>query len=234
MHVWMTLIFAASLPTFLQAKPTDAFNWHQASDYEGNRLLCEELHQQWRWINGHWPEINRQSRPAFKDTFDRQLATRRYQKSLQQEWLLWAKYGERLSTQQLQTEINRVFTTTRDPQKLQQLVDWFGGDGRSFAECLIRPELVRQAFARRYEHDPSIHQATINLAKQEWQTVLQQGVYQGQHAMAGHVVYSTSDDVLAEPGIILSADEWQSKLNALNKAPSLECSNHTTSSVSCC
>src|SRR6266478_1808630 len=62
-----------------------------------------------------------------------------------------------ITANQLQAEMNRMATHTKQPEVLQELFEALGNDPFVIAECLARPALAERLLTTWYAYDQEIH-----------------------------------------------------------------------------
>src|SRR5947199_6644907 len=74
-----------------------------------------------------------------------------------------------IMAEQLQAEMDRMATHTKQPEVLRELFEALGNDSFVIAECLARPALAERLLTNWYAHDQRIHGELKQRAEAELQ-----------------------------------------------------------------
>ena len=123
-----------------------------------DRVACQTTIEEIRWAHRIWPEENKQPKPALFEILSQDQIRAKVENSLRMEAALEGIYGIVITDAMLQAEINRMAESTKAPERLQELFNALRNDPTAIAECLARPELVRQNLYNNYVWDSLHHQ----------------------------------------------------------------------------
>ena len=128
------------------------------------RQSIEQFKQQRRdtWSRHQNPQFERRAVDAavpvqsVRARLDREQAIRN---------LLTSVWGEAVSSDVVQAEINRMARDTKAPETLQALFGLLGNDPRKVAAHLARPRLEEHAIRQHYAFDSDIHRLSRKTAQ---------------------------------------------------------------------
>jgi len=115
----------------------------------GYQRVIEEVY----WRHRIWPEANPSPKPPLDRVMSQAEIERKVQDYLRNSQLL-QDYGQRpITADQLQGEMERMASHTKQPVVLQELFEALGNDPLIIAECLARPTLSERLVSNFYGHD---------------------------------------------------------------------------------
>ncbi len=143
--------------------------WHQITQeqYMENLVSCQIALSEYKWSKTLWPKENKNPKPAFSDVIDLDSIIKRVELNIKKQKLLKNRFNQNVSTQLLQSDLNRMVNNTKDPNRLQEIFALLGHDPHSVALCVSRPHLVDSIFAKKYYWDGEIHNKTKEIAHKE-------------------------------------------------------------------
>src|SRR4029077_3132029 len=104
---------------------------------------------------------NRGERPDPKPSLDAVMTQAQLEKKvadyLRNSQALEDYWQRPITAEQLQAEMDRMATHTKQPEVLQELFEVLGNDPFVIAECLARPALAERLIANWYAYDQRIH-----------------------------------------------------------------------------
>jgi N-acetylneuraminic acid mutarotase len=116
-------------------------------------IACRVAIEEVLWNHRIWPAENDGPKP----TFDRAVAAialePRVEDALRQSNALAALYGQPVTSEMLQAELDRMSKETRQPEVLRDIFAALGDDPAQLAECLARPLLAERLLSNFYRHD---------------------------------------------------------------------------------
>jgi N-acetylneuraminic acid mutarotase len=104
------------------------------------------------WRHRIWPKDNPGPKPALDAVISQQQIERKVRDYLRKSQQVANQRGAPITVGELQAEIERVTSHTREPNVLRELFEVLGNDPFVIAECLARPNL-----ARRMASEPAKH-----------------------------------------------------------------------------
>lgn len=157
-----------------------------------------------------WPKDNPGPKPPFEAFMTEDALFRKVEHTLRQSALLESRWRAPLTGEQLQAELDRMVSETRDAEALTELFLVLRNDPRLIAECLARPILADRILRERYATDPQLHAEARAEAE-----AFRRGVLPGTFAAAGgeryrpfRIVRETGLPSAKEGILALSADDF--------------------------
>src|SRR5437773_780680 len=109
------------------------------------------------WRHRIWPDTN----PGPKPTLDKVMSQADIEKKVtdyvRNSQALEYDWKRPITADQLQTEMERMASHTKQPEVLQELFEALGNDPFVIAECLARPALAARLLTNWYAYDQRIH-----------------------------------------------------------------------------
>jgi hypothetical protein len=93
------------------------------------------------WQHRIWPKENPGPKPSLNEVMSQEQIQQKVQEYLRNSQLLAAQWQRPITPEQLQAEINRMASHTRQLDVLSELFAALGNDPFIIAECLARPIL---------------------------------------------------------------------------------------------
>jgi N-acetylneuraminic acid mutarotase len=106
-----------------------------------DRVAYQRAVEEVYWQHRIWPKENPGSKPSLDEVMSQQQIQQKVQKYLHNSELLADQWQRPITPEQLQAEINRMASHTRQPEVLRDLFAALGNDPLVIAECLARPIL---------------------------------------------------------------------------------------------
>ena len=106
-----------------------------------DRVAYQRAVEEVYWLHRIWPKENPGPKPSLDEVMPQQQIQQRVEEYLRNSQLLTAQWQRLITPEQLQAEINRMATQTRQPEVLRELFAALGNDPFIVAECLARPIL---------------------------------------------------------------------------------------------
>ncbi len=129
-----------------------------------HRRVIEEVY----WQHRIWPEQSQATKPPLSEALPEEILRERVEDSLRLSRALAERWQRPITSEDLQTELDRMVRETTSPERLEELFAALGHDPQTIAEVLARPlladRLVREAFAS----DPEIHGGVRRRAEAEY------------------------------------------------------------------
>jgi len=104
------------------------------------QYAIEEVH----WRHRIWPKDNPDPKPSLGMVVSKREIEKKVEDYLRKSQLVGDQRGSRISASELQAEMERMATHTRDPDVLRELFEALGSDPFVIAECLARPILAER------------------------------------------------------------------------------------------
>ena len=112
------------------------------------RVEAQRAIERVEWAHRIWPAENPQSKPALEEILTEQALRRKVADSLRASAAFERTFDRRLSSAELQAELDRMALETRQPEKLAEIFSALGNDPSLIVECLVRPVLVERMLAQ--------------------------------------------------------------------------------------
>ncbi len=146
-------LFAISLVVFglpIMASDDGALNFEERVRYQ---RLIEDVY----WQNRIWPEENPGLKPPLDEVMPDEVIRERVQAYLEKSAALEKFWSRPLSGEQLQAEMGRMVSQTKNSEMLTELFAALDDDPFLIAECLARPVLVDRLTRNWYARDNRFH-----------------------------------------------------------------------------
>jgi len=114
------------------------------------RVACRETVEDILWSHQIWPEENPTPKPKRYEVMSRDQVAVKVESSLLYEAALLELWGEKLSTERVQRELDRIGRDTKRPEILLEIYAALENDPQLVAECFVRPQLAERLVKQRY------------------------------------------------------------------------------------
>jgi hypothetical protein len=98
-------------------------------------------------------------KPSFEQVLPRATLKRLVREDLRKEAALRKTYGVEVTPAMLQSEVQRINTTTRAPEMLAEIKAALGNDTNRFARAFAKPFIVGRLLRQRFDNDDGLHAA---------------------------------------------------------------------------
>src|SRR6266581_880924 len=109
------------------------------------------------WRHRIWPDTNPGPKPGLDKVMSQAQIEKKVTDYLRNSQALEDYWQRPITSQQLQAEMDRMATHTKQPEVLQELFEALGNDPFVIAECLARPALADRLLTSWYSYDQRIH-----------------------------------------------------------------------------
>ena len=109
-----------------------------------DRVAYQRAIEEVYWQHRIWPEANAGSKPPLDKVMSQADIEKKVTDYLGNSQALEAYWQRPLTADQLQAEMERMATNTKQPEVLQELFESLGNDPFVIAECLARPILTER------------------------------------------------------------------------------------------
>ena len=106
-----------------------------------DRVIYQRAVEEVYWHHRIWPKENPRPKPSLDQVMSQEQIQQKVEEYLRNSQLLAAQWQRPITPGQLQAEINRTASHTRQPDVLRELFAALGNDPFVVAECLARPVL---------------------------------------------------------------------------------------------
>jgi N-acetylneuraminic acid mutarotase len=109
------------------------------------------------WRHRIWPKERPDPKPSLDAAMSRAQLEKKVKDYLRNSQALEDYWQRPITAEQLQAEMDRMATHTKQPEVLQELFEALGNDPFVIAECLARPALANRLLTNWYAYDQRIH-----------------------------------------------------------------------------
>src|SRR5215472_6007097 len=149
----------------------------QIREAEGNRTLTfvdrvaylraiEEVY----WQHRVWPKANAGPKPPLEKVMSQAQIEKKVEDYLHNSQALEDYWQRPITPDQLQAEMERIASHTKQPGVLREIFSALGNDPFIIAECLARPVLAERLLTELYAHDQRFHGDLKRRAEAELRT----------------------------------------------------------------
>jgi hypothetical protein len=175
-RVLIALLLCASAAGLTSSGTLLALSQHDARGRSQRTLTFEERVSYQRaieevyWRHRIWPKENANPKPSLDAVMSQAQLEKKVKDYLRNSQALDDYWQRPITAQQLQAEMDRMATHTKQSEVLQELFEALGNDLFVIAECLARPALAERLLTNWYAHAQRIHGQLKHLAETELQT----------------------------------------------------------------
>jgi len=131
-----------------------------------NQRAIEEVY----WRHRIWPKENAGAKPPLDKVMPQAQIEKKVEDYLRDSQALEDYWQQPITPDQLQAEMERIASHTKQPEVLRELFAALGNDPFVIAECLVRPVLAERAITELYVHDQRFHGELKRRAEAELRT----------------------------------------------------------------
>jgi N-acetylneuraminic acid mutarotase len=185
------------------------------------RVAYQRAIEEVYWRHRIWPK----ERPDRKPSLDALVSQAQIEKKvagyLRNSQALEDYWQRPITAEQLQAEMDRMATHTRQPEVLRELFEALGNDPFVIAECLARAALADRLVTNWYAYDQRIHGALKQRAEADLQahpTVEQMKQLSGKYSEIELIKSDSGEDEHNrghEHGVTLNSREWDETVQRL-------------------
>ena len=212
-------IITKTLPAFFQ--PESFGKAAQRTLTFAERVVYQRAIEDVYWRHRIWPMEHRDPKPPLDAVMSQAQLEKKVVDYLWKSQALDDYWHRPITAEQLQAEMDRMATHTKQPQVLNELFDALGNDPFVIAECLARPALAERLLTTWYAYDQRIH---AELKQRAW-AELQSSPAVGQMKQLGgkysEIELVKSDNAQekikdhTEHGVKLSSHDWDQTVQKL-------------------
>jgi len=122
-----------------------------------DRVAYQRAIEEVYWRHRIWPEANAGSKPPLDKVMSYEAIQKKVEDYLRDSQALEDYWQRPITPDQLQAEMERIASHTKQPEVLRELFAALGNDPFVIAECLARPALAERLISELYAHDPRFH-----------------------------------------------------------------------------
>src|SRR5207302_2161492 len=134
------------------------------------RVAYQRAIEEVYWRHRIWPAANAGPKPPLDKVMSQQAIEKKVEDYLRDSQALDDYWESPITPGQLQAEMERIASHTKQPGVLRELFAALGNDPFVIAECLARPVLAERLLTQLYAHDQRFHGALKRRAEAELRT----------------------------------------------------------------
>src|SRR6478735_6098840 len=136
------------------------------------RVLYQRAIEEVYWRHRIWPKENSNPKPSLDAVMSQAQLEKKVKDYLRNSQTLEDYWQLPITAAQLQAEMDRMATHTKQSEVLQELFEALGNDPFVIAECLARPALAERLLTNWYAYDQRIHSELKQRAEADLQAHL--------------------------------------------------------------
>src|SRR5437762_4407720 len=130
-------------PTALPPQDNAAFGASRTLTF-ADRVAYQTAIEDVYWRHRIWPDTNASLKPALDAVMSQAQIKKKVEDYLRNSQALEDYWQRPITADQLQAEMERMASNTKQPEVLQELFDALGNDPFVIGECLVRPVLAER------------------------------------------------------------------------------------------
>src|SRR5437016_5928860 len=191
-----------------------------------DRVAYQRAIEEVYWQHRIWPQANADPKPPLDKVMSQAQIEKKVEHYLLNSQALEDYWQRPIAPDQLQAEMERIASHTKQPGMLRELFAALGNDPVVIAECLARPVLADRLLTELYAHDQRFHGELKRDAEAELRThgsVRQMKQTSGLSTEMEWVKSDTTDvasapaDTKDAQAVKLNGSEWQENVEKLAK-----------------
>src|SRR5205823_7252813 len=148
-----------------------------------DRVAYQRAIEEIYWRHRIWPQANAGPKPPLEKVMSQAQIEKKVEEYLRNSQALEDYWQRPVTPDQLQTEMERIASRTKQPGVLREIFAALGNDPFVIAECLARPVLAERLITELYAHDQRFHGDLKRRAEAELRR--HRGVWQKKHTLPG-------------------------------------------------
>ena len=160
-------VVTRTLPAFFQSDASA--NVSQRTLTFAERVAYQRAIEDVYWRHRVWPKERPDAKPSLDAVMSQVQLEKKVMDYLRKSQALEDYWQRPITGEQLQAEMDRMATHTKQPEVLRELFDALGNDPFVIAECLARPALADRLLTNWYAYDQRIHGQLKQRAEAELQ-----------------------------------------------------------------
>jgi N-acetylneuraminic acid mutarotase len=124
-----------------------------------DRVAAQRAIEEVYWAHRIWPRENPGPKPSFESRISEAQLRSKVQDYLSKSVALEVLWRRPITQKDLQSELDRMASTSRDPGMLKELFEALGPDAHVIGETLVRQSLVDRRMRQAYARDDRFHGA---------------------------------------------------------------------------
>jgi hypothetical protein len=191
-----------------------------------DRVAYQRAIEEVYWRHRIWPKANAGPKPSLDKVVSHAQIEKKVEDYLRNSQALEDYWQRPITPDQLQAEMERMASHTKQPEVLRELFAALGNDPFVIAECLARPVLAERLFTELYAHDERFHGELKRHAEAELRAHRGIGQMKQTSGMYTEMEWIKSDSAedssgpadTTSPGTIrMNGSEWQERVQKLAK-----------------
>jgi len=155
--VTCSMVSGALLAFFRSEAPTKASHPAVAGLTFADRVAYQRAIEEVYWRHRIWAKENSKPKPSLDEVMSAQQIENKVEDYLRDAQALEDYWQRPITPAQLQAEMERIASHTKQPGVLRELFAALGNDPFVIAECLARPVLAERLLTELYAHDQRFH-----------------------------------------------------------------------------
>src|SRR6266481_3424642 len=135
-----------------------------------DRVAYQRAIEEVYWRHRIWPKTNAGSKPSLDKVMSQAQIKKKVEDYLRDSQALEDYWRRPITPDQLQAEMERIASHTKQPAVLREIFVALGNDPFVIAECLARPVLAERLLTELYAHDQRFHGELKRRAEAELRT----------------------------------------------------------------
>ncbi len=135
-----------------------------------DRVAYQRAIEEVYWRHRIWPKANAGLKPPLDRVMSHEAIEKKVEDYLRDSQALEDYWQRPITPDQLQAEMERIASHTKQPRVLSEIFSALGNDPFVIAECLARPVLVERLITELYAHDQRFHGELKRRAEAELRT----------------------------------------------------------------
>src|SRR6266550_1610753 len=189
-----------------------------------DRVAYQRAIEEVYWQHRIWPKANAGPKPPLEKVMSQAQIEKKVEDYLRNSQALEDYWQRPITPDQLQAEMERIASHTKQPGVLRELFAVLGNDPFVIAECLARPVLAERLLTELYAHDQRFHGELKRRAEAELRahgSVRQMKQTSGMYAETEWIKSDSTKEDSASVGtksteaVKMNASEWQQSVEKL-------------------
>src|SRR5438874_10310686 len=122
-----------------------------------DRVAYQRAIEEVYWRHRIWPKENAEAKPPLDKVMSQAQIEKKVEDYLRDSQALEDYWQRPITPDQLQAEMERIASHTKQPEVLREIFAALGNDPFVIAECLSRPVLAERLITELYAHDQRFH-----------------------------------------------------------------------------
>jgi N-acetylneuraminic acid mutarotase len=188
------------------------------------RVVYQRAIEEVYWRHRIWPKERPDPKPSLDAVMSQAQLEKKAADYLRNSQALEDYWQRPITAEQLQAEMDRMATHTKQPEILRELFDALGNDPFVIAECLARPALAERLLKDWYVYDQRFHRELKKHAEadlQGYNTIKQMRQTSGSYDEIEFIRSDSAQDVVdhgASHGVKLNSVDWEETVQRLGGA----------------